>query len=95
MKIKLKPYLLNYMGLLLLIPQISLAKEYLDETMVVTANAGLSVDINKAAATMSVIDVQEQRKYQMAIDAGDLVADTPGADGSPHNFPSPALCVSL
>ncbi|CAK3145165.1 hypothetical protein EDB51_110106 [Vibrio crassostreae] len=55
------------MGLLLIIPQISLAKEYLDETMIVTANAGQSVDINKAPATMSVIDVQEQRKYHLIL----------------------------
>ncbi|TKF00716.1 hypothetical protein FCV44_03505 [Vibrio kanaloae] len=55
------------MGLVLPIPQISLAKEYLDETMIVTANAGPSVDINKAPATMSVIDVQEQRKYHLIL----------------------------
>ncbi|TKF24393.1 hypothetical protein FCV52_16480 [Vibrio kanaloae] len=55
------------MGLVLPIPQISLAKEYLGETMTVTANAGPSVDINKAPATMSVIDVQEQRKYHLIL----------------------------
>ncbi|CAK1706215.1 hypothetical protein VCRA2121O157_90147 [Vibrio crassostreae] len=35
--------------------------------MIVTANAGPSVDINKAPAIMSVIDVQEQRKYHLIL----------------------------
>ncbi|WP_299143787.1 TonB-dependent siderophore receptor, partial [uncultured Vibrio sp.] len=53
-----------------------------DETLVVTANAAAAMTIKDAPATLSFIDAQEQSKYQMTGDVGDLLVDVPGVNVS-------------
>ncbi|GAA3896398.1 hypothetical protein GCM10022228_04000 [Halomonas cibimaris] len=52
------------------------------EEMVITASAGLKTTRLEAPATVTVIDAQEQSKYQMAADVGELIADAPGVNVS-------------
>lgn len=59
-----------------------MAESAIDETVVVTANAGQSTTLLDAPATLTVIDVQEQSKYQFTGDVGDLLVDAPGVNVS-------------
>lgn len=66
----------------LLAAQTTLGETVPMETLVVTAKAGAGVSLANAPATISVVDVQEQSKYQMNADVGDLIADVPGVNVS-------------
>lgn len=69
-------------GLVVFPAQTALAQETLLEELVVTATAGQKTTALEAPATMTVIDAQEQTKYQVATDVADLVADAPGVNVS-------------
>jgi outer membrane receptor for ferrienterochelin and colicins len=60
----------------------AIAENIADETMVVTATAGKGKSLLEAPATMTVVDGQEQSKYQMTGDVGDLLVDAPGVNVS-------------
>lgn len=71
------PYILSA---LILPAHVAIAENIADETMVVTATAGKEKNLLEAPATMTLIDGQEQSKYQMTGDVGDLLVDVPGVN---------------
>ncbi|WP_421243864.1 TonB-dependent receptor domain-containing protein [Aeromonas sp. 601019] len=71
------PYILSA---LILPAHVAIAENIADETMVVTATAGKEKNLLEAPATMTLIDSQEQSKYQMTGDVGDLLVDVPGVN---------------
>ncbi len=67
--------------LVLTAPSIALASndnQSTIETIVVTASAGKGMRLLEAPASVSIVNIQEESKFQFNTDIGDLIADVPG-----------------